>query len=68
MIKQGQFEIVPLRVRVASSVDIQSPTPRGSIVVFNVCVFAGQAGGECVIQNAGATYDGRIHQVFIEVR
>lgn len=68
MIKQNQYELVPLRIRAASSVDFQSPTPRGSIVVFNVCVFAGQAGGECVIQNAGATYDKKIHQLFIEVR
>ncbi len=63
-VARNKFELVPLRVRAATTVSQGQPTPKGMIVAFNVCVFPGNTGGECEIGNP-AVYD-KIRQVFIE--
>jgi hypothetical protein len=65
-IGRNKYEIIPLRVRVATAISEGQPTPKGMLVVFNVCVFAGNPGGECEVGNPGV-YD-KIHQVFVNVR
>lgn len=67
MIKRNSFEIVPVRIRTASTISPGQPTPRGTIAVFNVCVFSGTyvTGTPCELN--APVYD-KIKQVFIEAR
>jgi hypothetical protein len=64
-IDKNNYEIVPLRVRAYSTIAQDTGTPRGSIVVFNVCVFPGTP-SPCEINNP-EIYD-KIKQVFIEIK
>ena len=66
-IAKNKFEIIPLRVRAAAMISGTQQTPRNSMAVFNVCVFAGNPGGECELSNKMNVYD-KIRQVIIEVR
>jgi len=65
-IRHNKYEIVPLRIRAATTVDDGVTTPKQATVVFNVCVFLTEAMGECEPKNPGI-YD-RVRQVFIETR
>lgn len=66
-IAKNKFEIVPLRVRAAAMISDTEQTPRNSMAVFNVCVFAGNPGGECALSNKMNVYD-KIRQVIVEVK
>jgi hypothetical protein len=68
-IARNKYEIVPLRVRTDTRIGENQPTPKGSIVVFNVCVFDTPLQDQTVC-NADArsvVYD-KIKQVFIEIK
>lgn len=66
-IEKNKFVITPLRVRAASMISDTQQTPRDSMIVFNVCVFAGNPGGECELSNKMGVYD-KIRQVIVEVK
>ncbi|MEM4246895.1 MAG: hypothetical protein QXR48_01380 [Candidatus Woesearchaeota archaeon] len=65
-IRHNKYEIVPLRIRTASTVDEGITTPKQALVVFNVCVFTTETMGECDPKNPGI-YD-KVRQIFIETK
>jgi hypothetical protein len=68
VIQRNKYEIYPLRIRTAASVEEGVSTPRNSVVVFNVCVMQGGDPGDspCEPKNP-AVYD-RVRQIFIETK
>ncbi len=68
MIARNAYEVVPLHVRVAPTVDGTQMPPK-TLAVFNVCVFAGIApeeAGECDPKNP-TVYD-KVHQIFVQIQ
>ncbi len=65
-IDKNTYEVVPIRIRAANTISAGQNTPKGAIVVFNVCVHAGNPVPECVLGDP-SIYD-KIHQVFIETK
>ncbi|MEM4240469.1 MAG: hypothetical protein QXM31_02790 [Candidatus Woesearchaeota archaeon] len=66
MIRRNKYEIVPIYIKAATSVDEGVATPKQALVVFNVCVFRTEPQGECSPGNPDV-YD-KIKQVFIETK
>lgn len=64
-IARNKYEIIPLRVRAASTVADGQQTPRGALAVFNVCVCENNPCGDCV---AGSPVYDKIRQVFVEIK
>ncbi len=62
-IEHNAFEVIPLRVRAGRTINEGLPTPKGAIVVFNVCVCADNPCGECELNTP--VYE-KIKQVSIE--
>lgn len=65
-IERNRYEIIPLRIRAASTVGQNQPTPRNTLVAFNVCVFEDNPQGDCEAGNT-AVYD-KIHQIVVEIK
>lgn len=65
-IDKNKYEVVPIRIRAANTISAGQNTPKGAVVVFNVCVHAGNPAPDCVLGDP-SIYD-KIHQVFIETR
>jgi hypothetical protein len=63
--------VVPLRIRAATTIAEEQPTPRGSIAAFNVCVTDAELteGTDCAPGIPPETlYGNKIRQVFVEIR
>jgi hypothetical protein len=67
-IARNQFETVPLRVRAGPNLDAYGTSPpKGTLVAFNVCVFADQPLGDCTPENRENAYD-KMRQVIVDIR